>query len=202
MLVALIVCAGFSPAALDTWPPPYHRAVAVALIDSPPGTAEPAPLDWEAARTAARIEAVRRELMDPRERAYLFAVPEAWAADLNVIRNRREQLDGVPLAADADRLPDKGTAADLIRFNRAYLKHLEARLHYEQDRADLIREAMAETDWLYRAWDAARDSRCDFYYVTVRRQALKKLRDMIGPDAYAAGEMPPHVPTWRFRDVP
>lgn len=202
MLVALIVCAGLNPVALDTWPPPYHRAVAAALIDSPPGIPEPVPLDWEAVSAAVVREAVRRELMDPREATWLFRFRESWTSELEIIRARRLELEGAPLAADAVRFPDRGTANDLIRFNRAYKTHLEARLHYEQDRADVIREAMGETEQLYRAWDAVRDARCDFYYLTVRRQALKRLRDLVGPDAYYAGEMPPHAPTWRFRDAP
>jgi hypothetical protein len=37
--------------------------------------------------------------------------------------------------------------------------------------------------------------------VTVRRQALKKLREMIGENAYYYGQMPPSVPVWRFREV-
>ena len=60
---------------------------------------------------------------------------------------------------------------------------------------------LAETDRLYLVWDAVRDARCDFYYVTVRRQALKKLRDLVGDEAYATGELPPNVPTWRFREA-
>ena len=40
-----------------------------------------------------------------------------------------------------------------------------------------VRSAMKETDRLYHVWDAVRDSRCDYYYVTVRRQALKKLKE-------------------------
>ena len=58
-----------------------------------------------------------------------------------------------------------------------------------------------ETDRLYQVWDSVRDARCDFYYVTVRRQALKKLRDLIGEDAYLDAELPANVPTWRFNEM-
>jgi hypothetical protein len=37
--------------------------------------------------------------------------------------------------------------------------------------------------------------------VTVRRQALKKLKEMIGDDAYTLGELPPYVPVWRFTEA-
>ena len=80
-------------------------------------------------------------------------------------------------------------------------KHLDTRQVMEADRADTIREAVRETDRLYAVWDAVRDSRCEFYYVTVRRQALKKLQEMVGPEAYAAGDLPPYVPEWRFAEI-
>jgi hypothetical protein len=60
---------------------------------------------------------------------------------------------------------------------------------------------MQEADRLYQVWDTVRDARCDYYYVTVRRQALKRLRDMLGSDAYYSGVLPPHVPLWRFQRV-
>ena len=44
----------------------------------------------------------------------------------------------------------------------------------------------------------ARHAACEYYYVTVRRQALKKLKEMIGDQAYYSGSLPPHVPVWRF----
>ena len=46
-----------------------------------------------------------------------------------------------------------------------------------------------------------RDARCEYYYITVRRQALKRLRTMIGAEAYDAAELPPYVPLWRFLEL-
>jgi hypothetical protein len=59
---------------------------------------------------------------------------------------------------------------------------------------------LRETDDLYRVWDAIRDARCESFYITTRRMALKRLRDLIGPEAYYAGHLPPYVPTWRFQE--
>ena len=63
----------------------------------------------------------------------------------------------------------------------------------------LLNSIVCEADQLYRVWDAVRDARCDFYYVTARRQALHKLRNAIGDDAYACGALPPNIPVWRLR---
>ncbi len=65
-------------------------------------------------------------------------------------------------------------------------------------RGEWLRATIQETDRLYQVWDKVRDARCDYYYVTVRRTALKDLRALIGDQAYYAGDLPPCVPLWRF----
>src|SRR5438093_1541624 len=64
-----------------------------------------------------------------------------------------------------------------------------------------LRVALQETDHLYQVWDAVRDARCDYYYVTVRRLALKRLRDLVGEEAYYSSNLPPCVPLWRFEQI-
>jgi len=81
-----------------------------------------------------------------------------------------------------------------LPFNRADRKNLETRQLWEADPVDAIRIVMLETDRLERVWDAW----CDFYHVTVRRQALKKLQEMLGAEDFCAGDLPPYVPEWRF----
>src|SRR5262249_43280004 len=56
---------------------------------------------------------------------------------------------------------------------------------------------VGEADQLDRLWDAVRDARSDCHHVSMRRQALRALRDTIGPAAYFWGALP-HVPLWRF----
>ena len=46
----------------------------------------------------------------------------------------------------------------------------------------------------YRVWDYVRDARCEFYYVHIRRQALKKLLLVVGEEAFSRGELPFAVP--------
>jgi hypothetical protein len=67
--------------------------------------------------------------------------------------------------------------------------------------ADELRTIVAETDWLYRIYDALRDARCEYFYVTYRRQALAQLRDLVGMEAYYSGQLPPHVPLWRIPEA-
>jgi hypothetical protein len=99
------------------------------------------------------------------------------------------------------RFPDRGLINELLSFNRAYRQHLDSRQALDLTCWWELHEALQEADRLYQIWDTVRDARCDYYYVTVRRQALKKLREAVGPQAYYAGCLPPHVPVWRFARI-
>lgn len=174
--------------------------LAAALLSAPVGTPEQTPLEsqWPAIRAALHKTAILWEIMDVREERYILATLDDFESDLNLLRKRYTELADAPRLIDCQRLPDRKTVNELIQFNRAFRKHLEQSRNWEADRADIYHQAIRETDWLYRQWDAIRDAQCDFYYVTVRRAALKKLRDAIGEDDYRAGKMPSYVPEWRF----
>ena len=114
----------------------------------------------------------------------------------------RAELAEAPKVIDSHRLPDRQVINEAIRFNRSFRKQLEIRIAWEPDRASLIREVINENERLYRMWDAMRDARSDLHYVTTRRQALLRLRDLLGPEAYEKVEIPPYVPDWRFARLP
>jgi hypothetical protein len=178
--------------------------LAAALLTAPVGTPEQTPTEdrWPTVRDALQKTAIGWELMDPRETRYLLAARADFEPDLDLLRKRYVELADAPKLAECQRLPDRRTVGELLKFNRAYRKHLEEREVWETDRSDVLQAAMQETDRLYRHWDAIRDAQCDFYYVSVRRTALKKLRDAIGEEAFSTGHMPPYVPNWRFATAP
>ncbi len=156
---------------------------------------------YTALRRTCQEVAVRWEILDPREVRYILARPEDFTADLNLLRRRYQDLDDAPPLADCLRFPDRDTINEFLAFNRAYRQHLCNRQPLELAHWWELRAAIQETDQLYQIWDTVRDARCDYYYVTVRRQALKKLRQQLGPDAYYKSQLPPHVPLWRFREL-
>jgi hypothetical protein len=178
-------------------------ALAFVLLTTPAGAVEEPPVadQWPAIQKSVQQLAVEWEILDKNETKFLFANRDEFGKDLNILRRRYQELKDVPLVADTARLPDRQTVCERIRFNREYRKTLEVRSAYESDRAEEIRGVMCETDRLYQVWDSVRDAKCDYYYVTVRRQALKKVRDLIGEEAYTKGELPPNVPVWRFADA-
>jgi hypothetical protein len=182
---------------------PLDYALAVVLLAAPPDTADPpeALQPFLTVRPTAQSLAVDWEVLDPREVRYVLARPEDLAGDLKLVRRRCHDLAGAPPLCDCARFPDRALVNDLLSFNRAYRQHLDTRQSLEPSSWWELRDALQEADHLYQVWDTLRDARCDYYYVTVRRQALKKLRDTIGFEAYANGTLPPHVPVWRFARI-
>jgi hypothetical protein len=176
--------------------------LAASLLTTAPDVPEPAipANDWPFVQEALQNLAVQWEILDPKEVHYVLARRDDFENDLNLLRRRYQELQDAPKLADCQRFPDRGTVTELLAFNRAYRRFLDARQTMEHDRCACVRLALKETDSLYQVWDAVRDARCEYYYVTVRRQALKRLQMMLGPDGYATAELPPHVPLWRFSE--
>lgn len=205
---------GGCPIPMPELPPPpiktncaaSDRLTAYMLLATPPGTPDvkqDVVKNWpniKELQEAIQAVAVENEWMDPREARYIMSNKDEFESDMAVLRKRYQELKDAPKVGDHERFGvDRKQVNELIRFNRAYLKHLEERLVWEQDRADIITTVIGETNQLYRAWDALRDAKCDFYYVTVRRHALIKLQNMVGKEAYITGVMPDYVPVWRFQ---
>jgi hypothetical protein len=182
---------------------PLNYALAVALLTSPPDTQEPpsAFAPYATVRPTLQALALSWEVLDERECSYVLTRPEDLASDLKMVRRRHDDLADAPPLYDCLRFPDRNVASDLLAFNRAYRQHLSSRQELEVTRRWELHEAVEETDRLFTIWDYVRDSRCEVYYVNVRRQALKKLRDAVGMKAYYSGTLPPHVPVWRFARI-
>jgi hypothetical protein len=177
--------------------------LAVVLLTVPAWGAEPdINLDFvPGLRPAMQRLALKWEILDEQESGYVLARPETFAHDLQLLRRRYRELADAPPVSDCERFPDRATVGDLLAFNRAYRECLTSRQAVEPARRWELREALQETDRLYEVWDAIGDARRDSWYVTFRRQALKRLRDLLGPEAYYTGNLPPHVPIWRFQRV-
>ena len=145
--------------------------------------------------------AVSAELLDRREMRYVLSKPEDFAADLNLLRRRNFDLCDSPCVVDSQRFPDRATVNDVLMFNRAYHTNLENMQALSPVYSLELQRISRRTDELYAVWDAVRDSRCEYFYVTVRRQALKRLREQIGDEAYFLGAMPSPVPLEYFQEI-
>jgi hypothetical protein len=145
--------------------------------------------------------ALKWEILDPREVKYVLTRPEDFGPDLKLLQRRYHELANAPPVGDSLRFPDRALVSEFLAFNRAYRQQMDTRQAVELVHWWEFREAVQEADRLYAIWDNVRDARCDYYYVTVRRHALKKLREAIGPEDYYSGRLPPYVPVWRFQRV-
>ncbi len=146
--------------------------------------------------------ALHMELMDVREMRYLFARAEDCYGDLQMIRRRYRDMGDAPPLEDCYRFPERTVINEMLVFNRSFKKYVEERVLLDQVQPGLLRHLLMETDKLYEIWDLVRDARCEYYYVTVRRQAMKNLEKRIGCQNYFYGRLPPHVPLWHFQRIP
>jgi hypothetical protein len=179
---------------------PLDYVLAVAVLSLPPGPGEVAPKVGRlpGLEPTLRALAVGWEVLDPREARHVLAKAEDLDADVQFLRRRYQNLIDAPPLGDCQRFPDRGLVCDLLAFNQEYQRHLTRLEAGGAACRDELREAMRETDQLYHVWDLLRDARSDCYYVSVRRQALLELREAVGVEAYYSGQLPPHVPVWRF----
>jgi hypothetical protein len=182
---------------------PADTALATALLTAQADIPETAPLPkiTPALRSAMLKLAIDWEIMDPREARLTLVRRQEYRADLSQLRRRYHDLADAPRIQDSLRFPEREYINKLKEFNEAYRRHLELQRTVESSYAWQFQEALRETDQLYDVWDTLSDARCEYYYVAYRRQALKKLREMLGPDAYYRGQLPPPVPVWRFREI-
>ena len=166
----------------------------LAPLDSPP----PDQRLFDTLRLPLQLLAIEWEILDPREASYMLMRAEDFASDMETIRGRVSDLADAPFSHESMRFPDREAVNEFMAFNRAYRDQLEIIQAGWPIRWWQAQEAIDKTDRLYLIWDTVRDARCEYYYVTTRRQALNKLRDMVGERAYYTGDLPMYVPVERF----
>jgi hypothetical protein len=178
--------------------------LALALLSAPAEIAEGSDSvrAYADVRPTLQALAVQWEILDPKEVRYTLARPEDFVADVLLVRRRFQELAQAPPLGDAQRFPDRNLVNEFLTANRSYQQFLGVRQPVELAHWWELRAAVQETERLYQIWDKVRDAHCEFYYVNVRRQALKDLRSMIGDEAYYSAKLPPSVPVWRYQRVP
>jgi hypothetical protein len=140
------------------------------------------------------------ELLDQREVRYVLVKSDELISDVRMLQRRAHDLQNAPYLGDAIRFPERVIVNELLLQNRSYRQYLDQTLPLFPHSADL-RAAKEEVELLYQIWDSVRDARCEYYYVHIRRQALKRLYDILGAEDYDRGVLPPHVPVWRYAVV-
>lgn len=164
---------------------------------------ESMPEEWEknideAMMRALQQEGLAMEILDPRELQYMFTQKKDLASDLKLLQRRQQDLANAPRLAEGNHFPPRAVVSDKLAFNRAYGENLKRRQSVDPARWGDWQEVIQENDRRYQLWDTVRDARCEYYYVTVRRQALERVLERLGSEKFIAADFPPHVPTESF----
>lgn len=106
-----------------------------------------------------------------------------------------------PPLADAARFPTFLECQDNLAFNRAYVCYLEGRLAWEADQ-EAGAESISEAKQLRAVWQVLWHVQHPHHADCCRHESLRELKQLLGDEAYYAGRMPPHVPLWRFQEIP
>lgn len=177
------------------------KAIFVVLMLTAPKYASP-PSEascWiEACRPEFLAACLELEIIDRREVSH-FLVGD-MLGDLASLKTRASTFNDVPLLRDCDRLPHWKAVNEYLAFNRTFRDTLVTRRMLCPVHNTAISEAIADVDRAHAVWNVVRDARCEYYYVTVRRQALQLLKERIGAEAYHRMSLPPHVPLWAMSD--
>lgn len=145
--------------------------------------------------------AIDLEIIDQRECRNKFVSAADFKSDLEQLQKSYRVFCDMPMSQKANVLPSNGEIRNATFLNRAYRQYLSDRLKCDSLNVERIVELINETDALYAVWDAASDARCEYYYVWVRREALQKIRELIGPECFSRGIMPFYLPVHQFETV-
>lgn len=156
--------------------------------------------------TAFKIECLKDvslmlELMDERETTHVLINEDDRAPiyDVEMMRRRYKSLSLAPSVVESERFPDRDAINKFIVLNRQYKNDLEERLKIDLLNRDQIEMVIGECERLYNILDYARDTKSNYYYITVRRMSLQTLRELIGDEAFYSGRLPPPIPLESLR---
>jgi hypothetical protein len=185
---------------------PSDLFLAMLMLAAPVGTPEQTPKPnarFAEVAAALREVAIQEEWLGEGQKTNVFSYKEIFQRDLDEIRSHRDLLKDAPKVVESKRFPQNiEFYKPILTFNRAYRANLVKRLFGEQDRANLIMQAIKETDKYYEIWTFIMYSRDESYNIVSRRYYLKKARDLIGEDDYNNNVPPPIVPDWAFTPLP
>ena len=89
-----------------------------------------------------------------------------------------------------------------MRFNRAYYRHLQSQAGMEAENDDALHEAIVECNRIYYLYDRLKSAQDTICFIALRRNILKMIRDNeLGPEMFAAGQLPPPIPLHLLREI-
>jgi hypothetical protein len=144
---------------------------------------------------------VEREILDAKEAKFTLMNLSCFINDISTLRRRYIEFKDAPSVYDSLRFPDREYINELIAFNRLFRNRMELLSECYLHKSDEYKEIVRESDKIYSILDTVRDAKCEYYYITIRREALVRLKELLGNQGYYSGELPVPVPFWRFREI-
>lgn len=154
----------------------------------------PIPQDCHVYSPVLQRCAIALELIDRREHRHILVDSDLFQNDMAMLRRRAMDLRDVPFIIEANRLPPRWLALAYMTWNRDVYKMVELRAVSELHHASHHRQMMLELDKLYAIWDAVADAQSEYFYVHLKRMALRQIIDHAGYDAFYSGNLPYPVP--------
>jgi hypothetical protein len=115
------------------------------------------------------------------------------------IRQRAVDMADTPTLDEVQRWCvkyDKRTVWSCREVNRRFLDYCLGRSRLDLAHADYWEEVFRDAQGLHQAWFLM--CLCQYDSPHGRREALARLRDLLGPESYAEMDMPCPLPLWRF----
>jgi hypothetical protein len=202
-------------------PTPADLIEARFLLASPVNETEtnPAPEHYAALKAAVIAVATQDELIsDEREMMgfdyepgpngeargteFLFEKPGDWVRHLNLLRERRAELENCPLLQELGRFPSNQTTQSYRSFSQSFCFELSKRIKsgLEVDRADILQATLDEAQQMAAPWNNLHDAEASYLSIVERRKSLKFLKQSLSEEDWRSGSLPPIVPTWRFTE--
>jgi hypothetical protein len=143
--------------------------------------------------------AIDQEILGPQENCLVNH--RNYQDDIRLIRARVGMLKDCPSIADSYRYPPKEIIWEMKIANSKYQRFVEHRLATNPQEWWELDQILQETRLIHRLWDLAYNARSESLAMSYRREALREIRNLIGPEAYYEGYLPPCVPVWRLQPI-
>jgi hypothetical protein len=136
----------------------------------------------------AKIVCEKEEIQDPSETYFssIFSLRD----DLKTMRNRYQELLGVPKSVSFPLIPHIDSLREKLAFSNEFQINIKNRMLFETDRLDVYKEILDDCDWRYNAYSCLANAAETGYNVVMRRRGLAGYIQKVGIDDFYNCKLP------------
>ena len=117
-----------------------------------------------------------------------------FRSEVQWVRLHYREAASYPPLTDCQRLPPAAVIRQGLAFNRSCQQYLEGRWQVRAYERDEIDEVLRRCQQLGQVWEAMATASADDLNWFCRRQALARLRELVGDQVYYSGDWPLPAP--------